>query len=188
MQSTCRSARPCRRDKWFPPNGFGNQGSARMHRMLRVCQQAVRWQPTTNSSRSQSQERRFDGKARMGLQESVGKANPTQDRRTTSTVASKTVNSSVVSEMLSTRRSGNWRRRVYRLSASGKCQLNVCSVNSYDSKLAFTLRTIPSFFIRKYKVERFNPRRAAAPPGPERTQLVSFSVFRIWFRSTSSRV
>jgi hypothetical protein len=51
-----------------------------------------------------------------------------------------------------------------------------------------TLRTIPSFFIRKYKVERFNPKQAAAPLGPERTQLVSFSVFRMWLRSTSSRV
>jgi hypothetical protein len=42
-----------------------------------------------------------------------------------------------------------------------------------------TLRVMPSFFILKYKVERFNPKRAAAPLGPERTHLVSFSVFRM---------
>src|ERR1700693_1272365 len=51
-----------------------------------------------------------------------------------------------------------------------------------------TLRAIPSFFMRKYRVERLSPKRAAAPLGPERTQLVSFRVFRIWLRSTSSRV
>src|ERR1700731_2988948 len=56
------------------------------------------------------------------------------------------------------------------------------------SEYESTLRTIPSFFIRKYKVERFNPKQAAAPLGPERTHLVSFSVFKIWLRSTSSRV
>jgi|SRR5580704_3616678 hypothetical protein len=38
-----------------------------------------------------------------------------------------------------------------------------------------TLREIPSFFIREYRVERFNPKRAAAPLGPERTHLVLFS-------------
>jgi hypothetical protein len=42
-----------------------------------------------------------------------------------------------------------------------------------------TLRVMPSFFILKYKVERFNPKRAAAPPRPDRTHLVSFSVFRM---------
>src|ERR1700722_12286514 len=57
-----------------------------------------------------------------------------------------------------------------------------------ESKHESTLRTIPSFFIRKYKVERFNPNRDAAPLGPERTHRVSFRVIRIWLRSTSSRV
>ena len=56
------------------------------------------------------------------------------------------------------------------------------------SKHESTLRAIPTFFIRKYNVERFNPRRAAAPFDPESTHLVSFRVFRIWLRSTSSRV
>jgi len=51
-----------------------------------------------------------------------------------------------------------------------------------------TLREIPSLFIRKYKVERFSPKRDAAPPGPPRIHRVSFSVLRIWLRSTSSRV
>src|ERR1700722_13940499 len=59
---------------------------------------------------------------------------------------------------------------------------------SCGSEHESTLQTIPSFFIRKYKVERFNPKQAAAPLGPDRTHLVSFSVFRIWLRSTSSSV
>jgi hypothetical protein len=51
-----------------------------------------------------------------------------------------------------------------------------------ESKLASRYtqeRTIPSFFIRKYSVDRFIPRRVAAPLGPERTQLVSFRIERI---------
>jgi len=51
-----------------------------------------------------------------------------------------------------------------------------------------TLRATPSFFIRKYKVERFKPKREAAPLGPERIHRVSFRVLRIWLRWTSSRV
>ncbi len=38
---------------------------------------------------------------------------------------------------------------------------------------------IPSFFIRKWRVERFSPKRTAAPFGPERVQLVSLSIRRM---------
>jgi len=57
MQSTCRSARPCRSDKWLTRKGFEKQESGRIHGRQRACQQVVRCQPTTNQSRSQSQER-----------------------------------------------------------------------------------------------------------------------------------
>jgi hypothetical protein len=40
-------------------------------------------------------------------------------------------------------------------------------------------RTMPSFFIRNCRVDRFIPSRAAAPLGPPRTHLVSFSVRRM---------
>ena len=54
-------------------------------------------------------------------------------------------------------------------SCTGTCGLGLES----------TLRAIPSFFIRRYKVERFNPKRAAAPLGPARTHRVSFRVARM---------
>jgi hypothetical protein len=37
------------------------------------------------------------------------------------------------------------------------------------------LREISSFFMRKYKVERFNPKRVAARLGRETTHVVSVS-------------
>src|SRR5271155_2986955 len=49
-------------------------------------------------------------------------------------------------------------------------------------------RAIPSFFMRKYSVDRFIPRSVAAPLGPERTHLVSFKVARMCSRSTSAKV
>src|ERR1700678_1745632 len=49
-------------------------------------------------------------------------------------------------------------------------------------------RAIPSFFMRKYSVDRFIPRRVAAPLGPERIHLVSFKVARMCSRSTSAKV
>jgi hypothetical protein len=42
--------------------------------------------------------------------------------------------------------------------------------------------------MRNCRAERFIPRRVAAPAGPERTHLVSFSVAKICARSASSRV
>src|ERR1700721_1818199 len=57
-----------------------------------------------------------------------------------------------------------------------------------ESEHGSTLRVIPSFFIRKYKVERFKPKRDAAPRGPETTHRVSFRVARIGLRSPSPRV
>ena len=49
----------------------------------------------------------------------------------------------------------------------------------FGSEHESTLRTIPSLFIRKYKVERFSPKRAAAPLGPERTHpMVALDLFQ----------
>ena len=47
---------------------------------------------------------------------------------------------------------------------------------------------IPSFFIRKCRVERFIPSRAAAPCGPATTQFVSFKIDMMCSRSASLRV
>ncbi len=49
-------------------------------------------------------------------------------------------------------------------------------------------RQMPSFFIRCCRVERFIPRRAAAPCLPAITQLVCPSVSMIWERSASASV
>ena len=48
--------------------------------------------------------------------------------------------------------------------------------------------TIPSLFIRNWRVERFIPRRVAAPFGPETTHRVSFKVAMICARCACSRV
>ena len=47
-------------------------------------------------------------------------------------------------------------------------------------------REMPSFFIFQCNVERFIPRRAAAPSGPPRTQFVSPSARRMCSRSALS--
>src|SRR5438132_10110501 len=49
-------------------------------------------------------------------------------------------------------------------------------------------REMPSFFIFFCKVERFIPRRAAAPFGPPTTQPVSWRTPRMCSRSASARV
>jgi DNA-binding NtrC family response regulator len=48
--------------------------------------------------------------------------------------------------------------------------------------------TIPSFCMRDAKVVRGNPRRDAAPFGPDTTPLDSLRMSRIWLRSTSASV
>ena len=57
-----------------------------------------------------------------------------------------------------------------------------------ESEHESTLRAIPSFFMRKWSVERFIPSRIAAPLGPDTTHLVSFRIERMCSRSTSTRV
>src|ERR1700685_1573948 len=47
---------------------------------------------------------------------------------------------------------------------------------------------ILSFCMRKYRVERFIPKRAAAPFGPASTPFVCFKVLQMWPRSASSSV
>jgi hypothetical protein len=49
-------------------------------------------------------------------------------------------------------------------------------------------RTIPSFFMRKWSVDLFNPSLVAALCGPESTHLVSCKIERICSRSTCARV
>ena len=49
-------------------------------------------------------------------------------------------------------------------------------------------REMPSFFIFLYSVERFIPRRAAAPSGPPSTQPVSRRAPMICSRSASARL
>ena len=72
------------------------------------------------------------------------------------------------------------RRRAHRSSSrippSSHCSANVA------------LPGMPSFFIRNCRADRFNPKRVAAPFGPERTQFVSFRVAEIGSRSACFRV
>ena len=49
-------------------------------------------------------------------------------------------------------------------------------------------REMPSFFIFQYNIERFIPRRAAAPFGPPTTQPVSRRAPRMCSRSASASV
>ena len=49
-------------------------------------------------------------------------------------------------------------------------------------------RSIPSFRIRNWSVDRFIPRLAAAPFGPAMTQFARSSAVMMWRRSASSRV
>ena len=51
-----------------------------------------------------------------------------------------------------------------------------------------TRRAMPSFFIMRYKVDRFIPRRAAVPFGPPSTQWVWRSTARMCSRSASARL
>jgi hypothetical protein len=53
------------------------------------------------------------------------------------------------------------------------------SSSSLRPRPASTVRTIPSFFMRKWSVERFIPKRLAAPLGPPTIHLVCFKVARM---------
>src|SRR6202022_5116373 len=86
----------------------------------------------------------------------------------------------VVRRTFEVRRSGN----AMSLPACGQLMLAFANCHQLHEQG----RTIPSFFMRKWSVDLFNPSLVAAPCGPESTHLVSCKIERICSRSTCARV
>ena len=82
----------------------------------------------------------------------------------------------------------HWRLYAIRRGAPTSPARPLARETGCRAKLRYSGREMPRFFIFQYNIERFIPRRAAAPLGPPTTQPVSRRAPRMCSRSASARV